>query len=157
MSLAVEARQLLVAYLLADPAVIALVGRRIYPDRSPQVAKQNRIEMEEISTTRVLSNDGPTGLVRARIQLSCDAMSRAQALQIAQAIETSPGDGGSSVVVTDSPAVKQLHGFRGTVSGTRVQLAELDDERDLTASPAHADDAAVYWVQQDWTIWFSAR
>jgi hypothetical protein len=155
MALSSEARQMLVAYLKSDPAIAGLVGTRIYPDRSPLMAKQNRIEMEETDAERPLSNDGPTGLCRARITLWCDSLVKATALQIAQAVKNSPGDAGAAVVIPQGSSYSKLHGFRGTVNGVLIQMARLEDERDAHAPPVHADDKAVYWVQQDWTVWFN--
>ena len=57
------------AYVLADPAVSALIGTRWYPVVLPQSTAFPAVTYQRITTTRVGSHHGPSGLAAARFQI----------------------------------------------------------------------------------------
>jgi hypothetical protein len=114
-----DASTALVALLLADSAVSALVADRIGAATLPERMARPNITYQLISAQRVNANDGPAGLVFATIQVSCWADAHKTAKQVAAAVR------------------ERLNGFTGSAGGLTVQSLLLDDERDAPrdASP----------------------
>ena len=102
----------LVAYLLADAPLAALVGTRIHWVRSPQSTVSPRVVLYRISGLRDMRMDGPTGLVASRLQADCIGTSYGSAKTTARALEA------------------RLSGYSGTSGGIVFQGAFLIGERD---------------------------
>ena len=58
------------AYVLADAAIAAAVGARMYPRRLPQVPTLPALVYQRIDTRRLHDLDGPDGLPRPRVQIT---------------------------------------------------------------------------------------
>jgi hypothetical protein len=107
-----EIEAAIVAKLKADTDVDTDVGGRIAATRIPDALPRPNVVYERIGTERTVANDGPAGLVRATVQVSCYADSYAVAKSLAKKIRVA------------------LNGFRGTIGTLKVQSLLLDDERD---------------------------
>lgn len=149
----------LTRFLLADAQVSRLIGRRCWPFRAPQAKDMTRatfprIIHQRIATTRLRTNDGPTGLTKAIIQLGFWALGKGggeTAKELADVVRLAKGgDQGKPL----DPKFAALDGFKGTMAGVVVQGAFLDDDADSDEGPVHGDDAAAYQVTADLTIWF---
>lgn len=73
-------------YVLADAAVTALAGVRMYPRKLPQGPTLPAIAYQRIDTRRLHDMAGADGLPRARVQLSMWATSAAAAEELAAAV-----------------------------------------------------------------------
>jgi hypothetical protein len=60
-----------IALLLANTAIAAIVGTRVYPVDLPQGAALPAISVLRISGSQLYAGDGPVGLDNARIQVEC--------------------------------------------------------------------------------------
>lgn len=101
------------AYLLADAAVAAAVGGRVYPRRLPQGPAFPAIVYQRVDTRRGHDMSGPDGLPRPRVQITTWA--------------------GSVQAATDAAALvrKRLDGFRGAWGGVTVGSCLCVGERDI--------------------------
>jgi len=99
--------------LLADAAVAALVGSRIYPQYIAEDAAYPAIVYQKISVARQPNLFTPTDLVSSRIQ--CDVW-----------------DNSYSKSQNLFNLVRQaLNGYRGIFSGFEIKSCVLDSQRDL--------------------------
>lgn len=80
--------QLLFQWLTGYAALSALIGTRIYPNPLPQAAPLPAVAWQKISAVRVYSQQGSSGLVKARFQFDCWGTSAAQAIAVANALIT---------------------------------------------------------------------
>jgi len=76
------------AALVADPALAALVGTRIYPDSAPQNPAMPFIVYYEFANPVQQSLSGPVAVDRPRIQYSTYSTSYAQSLAVIAALRT---------------------------------------------------------------------
>lgn len=76
----------LVALLLANAGVTALVGSRVYWSRRPQGVSLPAIILHRVSGTRNYTMQGSSGFVQSRVQVDCWAQSYAAAKQAARAV-----------------------------------------------------------------------
>jgi|WetSurSiteA1Bulk_404760.scaffolds.fasta_scaffold19697_2 hypothetical protein len=98
------------AQLLSDPTVFGLVATRIYPSMLPQAVTLPAISYFRVSTGRLLSHDGPSGLEHPLLQLDMWAESYDVAKALAAAVR------------------EALDGF---ASSGELRGAFLSDERDI--------------------------
>lgn len=115
----------LVALLLADSGVSALVGTRIYPLKLPQDDGLPAIRFQRISGERVRTLDGPTGLVRPRIQIDAYGKTYAEAKAVAEAVEA------------------LLDGYSGPAGTDQIEAVSLETDRDLDENPLGEEAARV--------------
>jgi hypothetical protein len=113
------------AFLLADTAIAALVGTRVYPVIVPQGAPYPAITIRKISGIRYGHLRGPASLVRPRYQIDAIA------------------DGGTAAAYRQSQALgtlirQRLEAFDGVMVDATVSpvvswrvWVQFDDERDL--------------------------
>jgi len=101
------------AYVLADAAIAAAVGARMYPRRLPQVPTLPALVYQRIDTRRLHDLDGPDGLPRPRVQITVWAANVQGA--------------------TDTAALVRgrLDGFRGAWGTVTVGSCLCVGERDL--------------------------
>ncbi|MFW6079533.1 MAG: DUF3168 domain-containing protein [Gemmatimonadota bacterium] len=121
-------------HLEADGAVAARVGGRVYPVLLPPDVTYEAISYRRISAPREHAQTGPSGLVRARIQVDSWATTYGGAKDLAEDVR------------------RALDGFRGTMGTTvttRVDSTMLEGDRDL-----YDEDAEVHRVQHDYLIWY---
>lgn len=101
-------------HLLADSALAAIIGRRLFWDAAREGFKTFPfVVFMEVSLTTDLSLAGATGLRESRVQYDCYAKTRAEALSIRERI----------LAVFD--------GYTGTpiVGGVKILIAELSNQR----------------------------
>ena len=72
----------LVTHILADPAIVAVIGNRLYPLAIPQGGEVPAIVYQRVSSPRTLTLDGDS-VNSPRIQFSCYAETFGQAKQLA--------------------------------------------------------------------------
>lgn len=145
----------LVPFLLSDAGVKAIVDTGVYPFAVAQGKPYPRITHQRISTNRVRSNDGPTGLCTARVQLDCWAegpggMDTAKAL--ADAVRKARGT--TATASADAAGHAELDGFKGRMGSVTVQGAFLDEDQDLSEDPIFGNDQRVHRISADLTITF---
>lgn len=123
----------LTALLLGDTTISGLVGagQRLYWSAVGQGQGGPAAVLHTISSVPDVAMSGPTGLVRSRIQIDCRAMTGADALALARAIEA------------------RLSGYRGTVGGTKFGGIFKDGER----TEFEKDVEAFHIVSADYLVW----
>lgn len=101
------------AYVLADVAIAAAVGVRMYPRRLPQGPVLPALVYQRIDTRRLHDFDGPDGLPRARVQIAAWAANVQGA--------------------TDAAALlrERLDGYRGAWGDVTIGACLCVAERDL--------------------------
>lgn len=119
------------AYLIANSGVFALVGTRIYPQVIPQDAEMPAMAYQRISGPRDHSHSGPSGLVVARMQLTCMAASYDGAKALGEAVRAA------------------MDGYSGTMGTVTVDACLLDNEIDSFAA---VFEKPV--VRYDYLIWY---
>lgn len=122
----------LYGYLSGVSAVTDLVGTRIYPAQAPQGAELPYVVHHRISTRRFPHQLGPSGMVRARIQIDSFGIT----LDSAQAVFD---------VLRDN-----LDGWRAAVmDDVYVQSVNLEDEANDFTAPQDGGDIGVHRVRAD--------
>ncbi len=76
----------IVSALKADATTAALVGTRVYKDRAYVKAKLPNIVTHKITDVHSRHSTGVTGLVRTRVQVNCNAVSRSGAKSLSDAV-----------------------------------------------------------------------
>lgn len=128
----------LYSYLSGVSAVTDEVSTRIYPAQAPQGAALPYVVHHRISTRRFPHQLGPSGMVRARIQID----SFGTTLDSAQAVFD---------VLRDN-----LDGWRATtMGGVYVQSVNLEDEANDFAPPQDGGDPGVHRVRADFIFVYS--
>lgn len=74
------------AYLIAQPAIAALIGTRFYPVRLPQDPTLPAITYQTIAGGEGTTHEGASGLARTRVQFDCWASTKGQVLALAKAL-----------------------------------------------------------------------
>jgi hypothetical protein len=117
-------------------AITTLIGTgsasRLYPLVIPQTAALPAVAYQKISSPKDLNHSGSSHLAHSRFQFTCAADDY-------------------SVVKTLTAAVRDCWlGFRGTVSGVRIDCCEVENdtdtalERQATASPVTRLDVLIW-------------
>lgn len=78
--------QVVIARLLADSGVDAVVGDRIYPGSAPQGATSPLIVVNTISLAPGYADDGEIGLDNVRLQIDCYAPNYTGSYNASQAV-----------------------------------------------------------------------
>jgi len=118
-------------HLSHDAGVIALVGSRIYPQVIPQDVALPAMAYQRISGPRDHTHSGPSGLARARVQITCSASSYSQAKGVAAAVRES------------------VDGFKGTMLDVTVGAAFVEDEID-----GYGTSQETFTVRLDVNAWY---
>lgn len=126
----------IVALLLADAAVTAMVGTRVEPAGTAQTLARPNIVYQRVTTNRLYSQDGPAGSGDARVQLSIWADTYATVKDLADKVRTA------------------LEGYRGTVAGIVLDSVRLDDEDDMPLPPDAGREVGYKGVRQDYRVDF---
>lgn len=124
--------------LLADVAVRALVGTRVYSGLPPQRPTAPYVQLWKVDRLSGLTLDGVPTLSVARIQVDCYAGDHDAVRTLAAAVN---GDDGQT---TKGP----LHGYVGTVAGVRINRLELSLER----GTQFEEDTKLYRVSADYLV-----
>lgn len=117
----------LVAYLKTE---IGGVNGRVYPGHLPDPPELPALVYQRIATRRPVSYDGPSGFVRARVQLDIWSKSYGEARTIAGAVR------------------RALLGYRGPMGGLEVAIPDQASDLDL-----FEPDTGLYRVSMDFIIW----
>ena len=119
--------------LVGDATIGAAVGTRVFPDVIPEDAALPAIAYQRISTPRLYSMSGPSGLAWPRFQFTMKATLYATAQALANALRASLSD---------------YKGVMGGGAGVRVDAIFIENEtEDWDESPR------TYWRQMDAIIW----
>lgn len=127
------------AALLADAAVMALCGTRLYPVRLPQAGALPAVVLHLISGVSDQATAGPTGPVERRLQIDCWGERYGDAAGLATAVR------------------RRLDGLRGTFGGETFGRCRCVHEGDLGGSPPVAGDEgpglAIAGRRLDFMLW----
>lgn len=126
----------LVAHLLADPSIAALVGDRVYPaGRIPEAAPLPAVTYQRVSTVAQHTLQGLGGLTQVRMQVTAWA----------------EGDSGyAAAKAIASAVIASLVGFRGTwAGGVGISGVNFDSMQDIDPDP----DSELVGVDMDFLIW----
>lgn len=108
-----EIDEALTAYLLARPGLTALIGRRLYPEETPQsidLATQTAVTYIFVSDVKIHTHDGQEALESPSIQFTAYAPTRSAARAVSIQLKTALCD------------------YVGTMSGLEVQYIKLINE-----------------------------
>jgi len=125
----------IVAFLIADASVGAVVDNRIYPMMIPQGATLPCITFQRISTPRIVTHDssGATGdLISPRFQFDAWGVTQKSVKEISDVIR------------------KVLHGKTGALAGGVSIRAALADAEEPEFDP----DSELYRSRSDYIIWY---
>ncbi len=125
----------LVAHLLADGPVAALVGTRVYPGEIPQGASGDAIVYTRTSENRSVDMDGPSDFVSVAMSVDCWSDSKAGSITLAEAVRVALNGVGIA-----SPRL---------LGAESVQLVSLENQTDVHNFQGDRRD---YGVAQDWDI-----
>ena len=137
-----DIRPALRTHLAANGAVAALVvsggTTHIYPVKLPQDIKRDAISYQEISGQGDHHNEGASGLVQVRMQISCWSKTPAGASALFRAVKES------------------IDGYRGSMGAgaeeVDVQGVFIDSWREL-----FDDGANLFGKVADYFIWYAER
>lgn len=105
-----EIEEALVAYLLADSALAALIGAKIYPDEIPQGVTYPAVFYLDISSVPLHTLVGQSVIDRPSKQFTVYASTKASAKAVANRLKALLSD------------------YQGTLSGLEIQKIELQNE-----------------------------
>lgn len=126
----------LIDFMLENPALVALVSDRIDWQTRPQGASLPAITLQRVSGARDYAMEGPTGLVRSRMQVDCWGSTYASALGAARAVRD------------------LLSGVRTAIGDIQLQGAFIDSERHDFEKDGNAAEG-FHRVSMDFIIWHS--
>jgi len=118
-------------HLKTDANVAALVGTRIYPLVAPQDAAYPLLVYQRISTPRVRSHSGPSGLAYPRIQITCAADQYDVTRSLANTVRAS------------------MDGFKGLL-GSLVDVGAVFAENEIDE---YEDQSKAFTIRLDMVIW----
>lgn len=124
----------LVAFLIADADIHAVVEDRIYPMMIPQGAVIPCLTYQRISTPRIVTHDssGATGdLISPRFQFDAWSETQKEAKAITDALR------------------KVLHGKTGAMGGVTIGAALADAEE-----PGYDPASELFRGRSDYIIWY---
>ena len=131
----------IVTLIEADSTVGAIMGDRIYPNLLPDEPEFPAVVYQEISTDSQEAIDGPADFAFSRLQLSCWAETKAEAVALAQAICT------------------LLQGYKGdvTVGDDTVTIRGilLEDRGDLFEPAPAVNERRRYGKRVDFMVSYS--
>jgi hypothetical protein len=125
----------LIAYLLAGPAVAALLGDRLTPGVRTQGAPLPAGVFNVISDLPDYTNSGPSGTVQARIQLAAYGDTYASAKALARAMRD------------------RISGLRVTTGGWHIQGVFQQNARDTFT---HDAPEKIHGDVRDFIVWANA-
>ena len=121
------------AYVLADAAIAAVVGQRMYPRGLPQGPTLPALVYLRVDTRREHDMDGPDGLPRPRVQVTAWAANVQAATELAALVRV------------------RLDGYRGAWGDVTVGSCLCVGERDLddpeTGRSAVAQDYMIQYQE----------
>lgn len=125
----------LIARLLANAGVAAIVGTRVYPGARPQGSALPALVLNKISGAPVYDDEGEAGLLTARMQIDAWGITYTAAKLLARAVRD---------------CLSGLVGTQGTIAFRNVLI---DVERDTRETGAN-EFQYEYSASTDYIIWF---
>ena len=125
----------LVAHLLADAGVSALIGNRVHPGAIPQDGAIPAVVYLRVSSARSVDLDGPSDFVQVRMRLDLWDNTYGGSKALGDAVRAALNGVGLA-----SPKL---------LGAEPVQLVYLDNDGDL---PDFEGDRRDYRVSQDWIV-----
>jgi len=125
--------QALRIYILAQSAITAYIGDRLYFVRAPQNAEKPYIVFFKVTGPRLHSHDGASGLANPRFQFSVFSDKYSVAKKICAALQAA------------------LDGYSGTMggeSGVSVGAVFYINETDI-----YEPDSKVFHIANDYEVW----
>lgn len=110
-------------------------GSRIYPLVSPHGAAFPHLLYQRITTLRINSHDGPSGLANPSFQVTCIATTHLAASTLADQVR------------------QALDGDASTWDDTVVGACFCENEVDLGGEQASGDADFIYSIAMDFSIW----
>ncbi|MBB4185826.1 hypothetical protein GGE07_002476 [Sinorhizobium terangae] len=123
--------------LTGDARVKLLAGTKVHWVRAPQETVPPYAVLQVISSRDDYHSQGPSGLTDARVQIDAYAGTYLAAKRLSDAI------------------LAVLSGYRGIVSGVRLQGGFVDNRRDFPASSS-GDVMPLFRRSADIIIWHSS-
>lgn len=128
----------IIAALLADPDVSALVGNKVYPGRVPQGVLPPAIVFNTVASVPEYADGGEIGLTESSIQIDCWAETYGSAKVISRAVS------------------KLLSGKWFTAGDVEFQFVLQDSARDLSTDSVRVNQADYYYrAMLEFTVWHS--
>lgn len=125
----------LIAFLIDDPTVTNLVGRRVHANHVPQKSKYPLIWLARSGKEKDRDMDGQGGLTRHLYDLECISPDLGEAEDVADAVDD------------------RLAGHRGTFGARTVQGVFIEDQDDEYIPRGTGGDDGLMTVAQQITIW----
>lgn len=126
----------LIALILDDGGVTHLMGTSVWWGRAPQASTTYpRVVLRKVSGIPDYHLQGPSGLEMSRVQVDCYGATYTSAKASARAVRA------------------VLSGYRGAVSGRRLQGGFIGAERDLPNEEDASGAQNLFAVSFDVTIW----
>lgn len=126
----------LMRHLLATPAVVRLVGRKVFAMMAPQSAGYPFITYRRTSTQREQTLTNPMGVPRLSVDFEIYAGGYEQAREVADACRAA------------------LDGYGGSALGCTVSQASLESEADDFVTLQGGDLPPAYQITQTYDIWW---
>ncbi len=137
--MAIEPEDVITQVALADAAVTAAIGARIYPDMAPQSAEPPYVIVTRIDAVREHALSGAAGCGTARVQVDVYDRSKTGAWAVAEALRSA------------------LFGWSGTRGGRRCSILLESDTSEIVPQPdggSGAGGKAIRRVSQDYSVFF---
>ncbi len=119
------------------PALMTLVGDKIYPLRAPQNVKPPFVLYQRISAPRLRSISGGSRMANPRIQVDVYAASYSGAKALAKQVRCALDNFRGDITTTDGDVVT-------------IKSCSLDGDRDLIDPDA---EPTLYRVSHDFLLW----
>ncbi len=121
-------------YLLANVAIAAVVGTRVYVTHAAQKAARPYLVIHMIDGGHIHDLDGGGGYAFPRLQINCVA------------------DDSLDVETLSDVLREQMQGFVGRWDATEVGVALLDGETDLLGNPHDAGESGIQVIAHDYIV-----
>lgn len=121
-------------YLRDDASVYAVCGGRVYPLVAPERAAKPHITYQITQQDRDRVWRGPTGMVRATIQIDCWSETQRGARQLAELVRLA------------------FDNYRGNLGDHNVQVAKLVNALDAWEFAAAGTETIIGRVTQTWEV-----
>lgn len=122
--------------LVNDAGVNAIIGGRVHPQKLPQQPVLPAISFQRITTDRVRSHDGPSGLAAPTFQFNCWAS------------DTESKSGYQQAKDLVNALRLLIDGFRGVSQGVNIRAVFVEDDRD-----DQDEDRVFERIMLDAVIW----
>lgn len=136
----VDPRPGLRAYLLADPAITAIISNRLYPIKMPQGVRAAAVIYNRISEIESYHSRGPSALMTTRFQFDSVSQSVDEATLLADAVKERLGGFAGAIAYAPPDGVLNVEGIL------------FDNGRE-----DYDDVIEFYRVSRDYLVWYKER